>query len=55
LINKLIIDTNKYKHFSNNTKLKTAVGKILNQQWLHQDIIEKIEEESNKELENENK
>lgn len=54
LFNKLIIDTNKYKHFSNNTKLKTAVGKILNQQWLHQDIIEKIEEESNKELENEN-
>ena len=55
LFNKLIIDTNKYKHFSNNTKLKTAVSKILNQQWLHQDIIEKIEEESNKELENENK
>ena len=55
LFNKLIIDTNKYKHFSNNTKLKNAVGKILNQQWLHQDIIEKIEEESNKELENENK
>lgn len=54
LFNKLIIDTNKYKHFSNNTKLKTSVGKILNQQWLHQDIIEKIEEESNKELENEN-
>lgn len=54
LFNKLIIDTNKYKHFSNNTKLKTTVGKILNQQWLHQDIIEKIEEESNKELENEN-
>ena len=55
LFNKLIIDTNKYKQFSNNTKLKTSVGKILNQQWLHQDIIEKIEEESNKELENENK
>ena len=55
LFNKLIIDTNKYKHFSNSTKLKTAVCKILNQQWLHQDIIEKIEEESNKELENENK
>lgn len=55
LFNKLIIDTNKYKHFSNNTKLKNSVGKILNQQWLHQDIIEKIEEESSKELENENK
>lgn len=54
LFNKLIIDTNNYKHFSNNTKLKTSIGKILNQQWLHQDIIEKIEDESNKELENEN-
>ena len=54
LFNKLIIDTNKYKHFSNNTKLKTSVGKILNQQWLHQDIVQKIEEESSKELEYEN-
>lgn len=54
LFNKLIIDTNKYKHFSNNTKLKTAVGKMLNQQWLHQDIIDKIEEEGNKEIKNEN-
>ncbi len=55
LFNKLIIDTNKYKHFSNNTKLKTAVNKILNQQWLHQDIVQKIEEENIKELDNENK
>ncbi|HBG3243591.1 TPA: DNA phosphorothioation system sulfurtransferase DndC, partial [Clostridioides difficile] len=50
-----IIDTNKYKYFSNNTKLKTSIERILNQQWLHQDIIEKIEEEGNKELKYENK
>ncbi|PBE91547.1 DNA phosphorothioation system sulfurtransferase DndC [Clostridioides difficile] len=55
LFNKLMIDTNKYKYFSNNTKLKTSIERILNQQWLHQDIIEKIEEESNKELKYENK
>ena len=42
LLSKLLIDSNKYKHFSNNTKL--------NQQWLHQDIVEKIEDEGNKEL-----
>ena len=54
LFNKLIIDTNKYKHFSNTTKLKNSINKTLNQQWLHQDIVEKIEEESSKELDNEN-
>ncbi|MDK2562213.1 DNA phosphorothioation system sulfurtransferase DndC [Romboutsia sedimentorum] len=50
LFSKLIIDTNKYKHFSNNTRLKTSVNKILNQQWLHQDIVQKIEDENIKEL-----
>ena len=50
LFSKLLIDSNKYKHFSNNTKLKNSVNKILNQQWLHQDIVEKIEDESSKEL-----
>ena len=55
LFNKLIIDTNKYKHFSNNTKLKTSISKLLNQAWLHQDIVEQIEDESSKELDdNEN-
>lgn len=50
LFSKLLIDANKFKHFSNNTKLKNSVNKTLNQQWLHQDIVEKIEDESNKEL-----
>lgn len=50
LFSKLLIDSNKFKHFSNNTKLKNSVNKILNQQWLHQDIVEKIENESSKEL-----
>jgi DNA sulfur modification protein DndC len=56
LFNKLLIDTNTYKHFSNNTKLKNSVNKMLNQQWLHYDIIQKIEEsEDTKELDNEDK
>ena len=50
LFSKLLIDSNKYKHFSNNTKLKNSINKTLNQQWLHQDIVEKIEDEGNKEL-----
>ena len=50
LFSKLLIDSNKFKHFSNNTKLKNSVNKTLNQQWLHQDIVEKIEDECNKEL-----
>ena len=50
LFSKLLIDSNKFKHFSNNTKLKNSVNKTLNQQWLHQDIVEKIEEEGSKEL-----
>lgn len=45
MFTKLIIDTNKYKYFSNHKKLKESVDKTLNQQWLHQDIIAKIEEE----------
>lgn len=54
LFNKLIIDTNKYKHFSNKTKLQKSINKILNEQWIHQEIVEQIEQESSKELENEN-
>lgn len=50
LFSKLLIESNKFKHFSNNTKLKNSVNKTLNQQWLHQDIVEKIEEEGSKEL-----
>lgn len=54
LFSKLLIDSNKFKYFSNNTKLKNSVNKTLNQQWLHQDIVEKIEDEGSKELNDEN-
>lgn len=46
LFNKLLIETDKYKHFSNPTKLKDCINKTLNQQWIHYDIVEKIEQES---------
>lgn len=57
IFNKLLIETDKYKHFSNQTKLKNSINKALNQQWIHYDIIEKIEQESLsiKEKEDENK
>lgn len=54
LFNKLIIDTNKYKYFSNNTNLKNSVSKTLNQQWVHQDMVEKIEKEVSEEQKYEN-
>ena len=46
LMTSLLIQTDKYKHFSNTTKLRNTISKLLGQQWLHQDIIEEIEQES---------
>ncbi|AEB76747.1 DNA phosphorothioation system sulfurtransferase DndC [Clostridium botulinum] len=42
LINKLLIETNKYKHFTNKTTLNKSISKILNQRHLHKAIIEEI-------------
>ncbi|MCW6072722.1 DNA phosphorothioation system sulfurtransferase DndC [Clostridium botulinum] len=42
LINKLLIETNKYKHFTNKTILDKSINKILNQRHLHKGIIEEI-------------
>ena len=57
LFNRLLIETDKYKHFSNPKKLKDSITKILNQQWIHSDIMKKIEQDSQsiKEITNENK
>lgn len=46
LLNKLLIETNKYKLFSNKTSLNTSISKILNQKYLHKDIVEEIEYDS---------
>ncbi|MCR1950019.1 DNA phosphorothioation system sulfurtransferase DndC [Clostridium sp. DSM 100503] len=42
LINKLLIETNKYKHFTNRTILDKSINKILNQRYLHKSIVEEI-------------
>lgn len=42
LINKLLIETNKCKHFTNKTILDKSINKILNQRHLHKAIVEEI-------------
>lgn len=42
LINKLLIETNKYKHFSNKTILDKSITKILNRKYLHKSLVEEI-------------
>lgn len=42
LINKLLIETSKCKHFTNKTILDKSINKILNQRHLHKAIVEEI-------------
>ena len=46
LINKLLIETNKYKHYTNRTILDKSLSKILNQRHLHREIVEEIENDN---------
>lgn len=46
LINRLLIETNKYKHFTNKTVLDKSINKILNQRHLHKAIVEEIENDN---------
>ena len=46
LVNKLLIETNKSKHFTNKTVLDKSISKILNQRYLHKSIIEEIEDDN---------
>ena len=46
LINKLLIETNKYKHFTNKSVLDKSINKILNARHLHKEIIEEIENDN---------
>lgn len=43
LINKLLIETNKSKHYTNKTVLDKSISKVLNQKYLHKSIVEEIE------------
>ena len=42
LVSKLLIETNKYKHFTNKSILDKATNKILNQRYLHKELVEGI-------------
>lgn len=46
LINKLLIETNKYKYFTNKSVLDKSINKILNQRHLHKAIFEEIENDN---------
>jgi DNA sulfur modification protein DndC len=46
LINKLLIETNKYKHYTNRTILDKSLSKILNQRHLHREIVEEIKNDN---------
>ncbi|MBE6047490.1 MAG: DNA phosphorothioation system sulfurtransferase DndC [Clostridium sp.] len=46
LIYKLLIETNKYKHFTNKTILDRSINKILNQKHLHKTIVEEIDNDN---------
>lgn len=46
LINKLLIETSKYKCFTNRSILDKSINKILNQRYLHKSIVEEIENDN---------
>lgn len=46
LIKRLLIETNKYKHFTNKTILDKSITKLLNQKRLHKSLIEEIDHDN---------
>ena len=46
LINKLLIETDKYKHYSNKSILDKSINKLLNAKHLHKEIVEDIENDN---------
>lgn len=46
LIYRLLIETNKYKHYTNKTVLDKSINKILNAKHLHKAIVEEIENDN---------
>ena len=46
LINKLLIESNKYKHFTNKTILDKSISKLLNQKHLHKSLAEEIDNDN---------
>lgn len=46
LINKLLIESNKYKYFTNKTILDKSISKLLNQKHLHKSLVEEIDNDN---------
>jgi len=46
LIRNLILSVNKNKNYSNQKILRESLDRLLNQQWLHQYVLEEIEDEN---------
>ena len=46
LVRKLIFATEKNKHYSNPKKLREALEKELNQQWLHEEVEKEFRDEN---------
>lgn len=46
LINKLLIESNKYKHFTNKSILDKSISKLLNQKHLHKSLVEEIDNDN---------
>ena len=46
LVRNMILSVYKNKNYSNQRIMKDALEKLLNQQWLHQDVLEEFENEN---------
>lgn len=46
LINKLLIESNKYKYYTNKSILDKSISKLLNQKHLHKSLVEEIENDN---------
>ena len=47
LVRNIILSVYRNKNFSNQKIVKEAMEKLLNQQWLHYDVLKEIEDEDN--------
>lgn len=45
LVRSIILETNRNKNYSNTKIAKEAISRLLNQQWLHYDILKELENE----------
>ena len=46
LVRNIILSVYQNKNFSNQRKMREALERLLNQQWLHHEVLEEIEDEN---------